>query len=55
MATVLVTTPNHTINPAAAEVPFDTVADFVPVSLIGNVPELLIAHPSRRSTRSRAW
>jgi hypothetical protein len=26
--------------------PFNTEADFVPVSLIGNVPELLIAHPS---------
>jgi len=45
--TVLVTTPNHTINPALrANLPFNTEADFVPVSLIGNVPELLIAHPS---------
>ena len=45
--TVLVTTPNHTINPALRQkMPFNTVADFVPVSLIGNVPELLIAHPS---------
>jgi tripartite-type tricarboxylate transporter receptor subunit TctC len=45
--TVLVTTPNHTINPALRpKMPFDTEADFVPVSLIGNVPELLIAHPS---------
>jgi tripartite-type tricarboxylate transporter receptor subunit TctC len=45
--TVLVTTPNHTINPALRpKMPFNTEADFVPVSLIGNVPELLIAHPS---------
>jgi len=45
--TVLVTTPNHTINPALrSKMPFNTEADFVPVSLIGNVPELLIAHPS---------
>lgn len=45
--TVLVTTPNHTINPALrAKMPFNTETDFVPVSLIGNVPELLIAHPS---------
>lgn len=44
--TVLVTTPNHTINPALRpKMPFNTEADFVPVSLIGNVPELLIAHP----------
>lgn len=45
--TVLVTTPNHTINPALrANLPFNTETDLVPVSLIGNVPELLIAHPS---------
>src|SRR4029453_17011517 len=45
--TVLVTTPNHTINPALRpKMPFNTETDFVPVSLIGNVPELLIAHPS---------
>ena len=36
--TVLVTTPNHTINPALRpKMPFNTEADFVPVSLIGNV------------------
>jgi tripartite-type tricarboxylate transporter receptor subunit TctC len=45
--TVLVTTPNHTINPALRQkMPFNTAADFLPVTLIGNVPELLIAHPS---------
>ena len=45
--TVLVTTPNHTINPALRpKMAFNTEADFVPVSLIGNVPELLIAHPA---------
>jgi tripartite-type tricarboxylate transporter receptor subunit TctC len=44
--TVLVATPNHTINPALRRMPFNTETDFVPVSLIGNVPELLIAHPS---------
>lgn len=45
--TVLVTTPNHTINPALRpKLPFNTETDLVAVSLIGNVPELLIAHPS---------
>ena len=45
--TLLVTTPNHTINPAMrAKLPFNTEADFAAVTLIGNVPELLIAHPS---------
>ena len=45
--TLLVTTPNHTINPAMrSKLPFNTETDFAPVTLIGNVPELLIAHPS---------
>ena len=45
--TLLYTTPNHTINPALrAKLPFNTEADFVPVSLIANVPELLVAHPA---------
>ena len=45
--TLLYTTPNHTINPALrTKLPFNTEADFVPVSLIANVPELLVAHPS---------
>ncbi len=45
--TVLVTTPNHTINPALrSKLPFNTEADFVAVTLFANVPELLVAHPS---------
>ena len=45
--TILITTPNHTINPALRrKLPFDTEGDFVPVSLIATVPELLVAHPS---------
>ena len=45
--TILVTTPNHTINPALrAKLPFDTAADFVAVTLFANIPELLVAHPS---------
>jgi tripartite-type tricarboxylate transporter receptor subunit TctC len=43
---ILITTPSHTINPALRpKLPFDTGADFAPVSLIANVPELLVAHP----------
>lgn len=43
---ILITTPSHTINPALRpNLPFDTEADFSPVSLIANVPELLVAHP----------
>ena len=45
--TILVTTPSHTINPALrAKMPFDTEQDLVPVSLMANVPELLVAHPA---------
>ena len=45
--TLLVTTPNHTINPALrTKLPFNTEADFVAVTLFANIPELLVAHPS---------
>jgi tripartite-type tricarboxylate transporter receptor subunit TctC len=45
--TVLVTTPSHTINPALrTKMPFDTEQDLIPVSLMANVPELLVAHPA---------
>ncbi len=44
---IMITTPSHTINPALRpKLPFDTAADFAPVSLIASVPELLVAHPS---------
>jgi tripartite-type tricarboxylate transporter receptor subunit TctC len=45
--TILVTTPNHTINPALrTKLPFNTAQDFVAVTLFANIPELLVAHPS---------
>lgn len=45
--TILVTTPSHTINPALRpKMAFDTEADLLPVSMMANVPELLVAHPS---------
>lgn len=45
--TLLVATPNHTINPALrSKLPFDTARDFVAVTLFANIPELLVAHPS---------
>ncbi|MGE0797660.1 MAG: tripartite tricarboxylate transporter substrate binding protein [Lautropia sp.] len=46
--TVLFTTPNHTINPALYQnLPFDTARDLVPVSLLAQIPELLVAHASQ--------
>lgn len=45
--TVLLTTPNHTINAALrASVPYDTEKDLAPISIVGQVPMLLVSHPS---------
>ncbi|MES2184221.1 MAG: tripartite tricarboxylate transporter substrate binding protein [Pseudomonadota bacterium] len=42
--TLLFTTPSHTINPALyPQLPFDTEKDLVPVSLVAQIPELLVA------------
>ncbi len=46
--TMLFTTPNHTINPALIpNLPFDTAKDLVPVSLLAQIPELLVANASQ--------
>src|SRR5258707_15542921 len=45
--TLLLTSPNHTINPALnPNLPYDTEKDVVPVSLVAAVPELLVSPPS---------
>jgi tripartite-type tricarboxylate transporter receptor subunit TctC len=45
--TLLLTTPNHTINAALnAKLPYDTERDLVPVSILAEVPELLVSHPA---------
>jgi tripartite-type tricarboxylate transporter receptor subunit TctC len=45
--TLLLTTPNHTINAAfRANMPYDTEKDFRAVSNVGQVPMLLVTHPS---------
>ena len=45
--TLLLTTPNHTINAAfRASLPYDTEKDFRAVSNVGQVPMLLVTHPS---------
>ena len=42
--TLLVTTPNHTINAALnARLPYDTEKDLVPVALVAEIPELLVS------------
>ena len=45
--TLLLTTPNHTISAALnAKLPYDAEKDLVPVSVVAEVPELLVSHPS---------
>jgi tripartite-type tricarboxylate transporter receptor subunit TctC len=44
--TLLLTTPNHTINAALqTSLPYDTEKDLAPVSVIAEVPEVLVSHP----------
>jgi len=44
--TLLLTTPNHTINAALQpKLPYNTEKDLVPVSIIAEVPELLVSYP----------
>jgi tripartite-type tricarboxylate transporter receptor subunit TctC len=43
--TLLLTAPNHTINAALqGKLPFDTGKDLVPVAIVAEVPEVLVAH-----------
>ena len=45
--TLLLTTPNHTINAAIhPKLPYDTDKDLVPISVVAEVPELLVSHPA---------
>src|SRR4029077_12201288 len=45
--TLLLTTPNHTINAALQpKLPYDTEKDLAPVSIVAEVPELLVSHPA---------
>jgi tripartite-type tricarboxylate transporter receptor subunit TctC len=45
--TLLLTTPNHTINAALnPKLPYEPEKDLAPVSVIAEVPELLVSHPS---------
>ncbi|MFO1083338.1 MAG: tripartite tricarboxylate transporter substrate binding protein [Reyranellaceae bacterium] len=45
--TLLLTTPNHTINAAfRTSLPYDTEKDLRPIAIVGQVPMLLVSHPS---------
>ena len=44
--TLLLTTPNHTINGAMrASLPYDTQKDLTPISVLADVPEVLVSNP----------
>jgi len=44
--TLLLTTPNHTIGAALnPSLPYNTEKDFAPVSIVAEIPELLVSHP----------
>ncbi len=54
--TLLLTTPNHTINAALqATLPYDTEKDLVPVSVVAEVPEVLVSHPAAPFTNFREF
>ena len=45
--TLLLTSPNHTINAALqGKLPYDTEKDLAAVALVAEIPELLVSHPS---------
>ena len=44
---LLFTTPGHTVNAALrAALPYDAEKDFAPISIVGQVPMVLVSHPS---------
>lgn len=44
--TLLITTPNHTINAAMQpSLPYDTEKDLLPISVLAEVPEVLVSNP----------
>jgi tripartite-type tricarboxylate transporter receptor subunit TctC len=45
--TLMLTTPNHTITAALnPKLPYDSEKDIAPISIIAEIPELLVSHPS---------
>ncbi len=54
--TILFTTPGLTINAAfRTSLPYDTEKDFAPISIAGQVPMLLVSHPSLPVTDYRGF
>ena len=45
--TILMVNSGHTVNPGMyKKLPYDTIRDFAPVTLVANLPNVLVTHPS---------
>ena len=45
--TIIMSSSNHTINPSLySKIPYDTLGDFAPVTLVGTSPFVLVVHPT---------
>jgi len=44
--TVLLASTTHSINPALRKLPYDTLTDFTPITLVASSPLVFVAHPS---------
>ncbi len=54
--TLLLTTPNHTIGAALnPKLPYNTEKDFAPISIVAQIPELLVSHPGAPFTDFRGF
>src|SRR5262249_13607334 len=46
--TVFLASTTHSINPALRKLPYDTLKDFTPITLVASSPLVFVAHPSLR-------
>ena len=54
--TLLFASTTHVINPSLyANIAFDPVKDFTPLSLVASTPPILVAHPRSRRAICRSW
>jgi tripartite-type tricarboxylate transporter receptor subunit TctC len=44
--TILLASTTHSINPALRKLPYDTLADFTPITLVASSPLVFVVHPS---------
>jgi tripartite-type tricarboxylate transporter receptor subunit TctC len=54
--TLMITSASHTVNPSLfAKLPYDTVKDFTPITLVLTLPMVLVAHPTAQITSLNAF